>query len=234
MQAEEITCPQCGTSHIKKNGTTPQGKQRYRCKGCGKSFLYVLSYSYRACIPLLKQLIVPMTLNASGIRDTAPVLQISTNTVLRVLRHSAQQIKEPSVPPRIKDLELDEQWSFVGNKQHQCWLCYGRNRGSGRIAAFVLGRRTDACCAQLMAKLSRCQVQHFYTDDWQSYGKCLDPQCHHIGKKGTQSIERCNLNFRTHLKRLQRRTICFSRSPLMHECVIKLYIDYLNSPQTHF
>lgn len=234
MQAKTITCPQCGTSHIKKNGITAQGKQRYRCKSCGKSFLFLLSYTYRAWIPLLRELIVPMTLNGSGIHDIARVLRISPTTVLSVLRQTAVRVSEPKVPPRIKDLEMDEQWSFVGSKKQQCWLWYGRNRRTGRIAAFVLGRRTDRSCRQLVKKLSPCQVQNFYTDDWQSYGKCLDPQQHHIGKSGTQGIERCNLNLRIHLKRLQRRTICFSRSPQMHEAVIKLYINYLNSHRTHF
>jgi IS1 family transposase/transposase-like protein len=234
VKAEEIACPQCGSRHIKKNGITPQDKQRYRCKDCGKSFLFVLSYTYRACIPLLRALIVPMTLNGSGIHDIARVLHISPTTVLTVLRQAAVTVPEPKVPPRIRDLEVDEQWSFVGSKKQPCWLWYGRNRHTGRIAAFVLGRRTDRSCRQLMTKLGRCQVQNFYTDDWQSYGKCLNPQQHYVGKSGTQGIERCNLNFRTHLKRLQRRTICFSRSPEMHEAVIRLYVHYLNSPQTHF
>lgn len=85
-----------------------------------------------------------------------------------------------------------------------------------------------------MEKLAPCHVENFYTDDWKSYRKCLHPEQHHVGKSGTQGIERCNLNFRTHLKRLQRRTICFSRSPQMHEAVIKLYVHFLNSSQTHF
>jgi IS1 family transposase/transposase-like protein len=236
VKSEELTCPQCGCCHIKKNGTTPQGKQRYRCKNphCGKSFLFLLSYTYRACIPLLRQLIVPMTLNSSGIHDTARVLKISPTTVLSVLRRAASTVPEPRVPSRIKDLELDELWSFIGHKKHQCWLWLARNRRTGRIAAFELGRRTDRSCRRLIKKLARSQVQHFYTDDWKSYGKCLNPEQHHIGKSGTQGTERCNLNFRTHLKRLQRRTICFSRSPQMHHCVIKLYVHYLNSKQTHF
>ena len=36
------------------------------------------------------------------------------------------------------------------------------------------------------------------------------------------------MNFRTHLKRLQRRTICFSKSEEMHGAVLKLYIDSHN------
>jgi IS1 family transposase len=175
-----------------------------------------------------------MTLNGSGVRDIARVLHISPTTVLAVLRQAAAQTPEPRVPPRILALEMDEQWSFVQSKKQQYWLWYGLNRHTGHIPAFVLGRRTNASCHKLCRKLAPCQVRHFYTDDWQSYAKSLDAKRHSIGKDGTQNIERKNLNFRTHLKRMQRRTICFSKEPEMHEAVLKLYIHALNSKQHHF
>ena len=201
---------------------------------CGKQFLFCLDYTYRACNPLYRELIVPMTLNDSGVRDIARVLHISPTTVVSVIRAAADQIPEPRVPPRILALEVDEQWSFVQNKKQQCWLWYGLNRHTGYIPAFVLGRRTDASGRKLKRKLASCQVRHFYTDDWQSYGKILPARRHHIGKDGTQRIERKNLNFRTHLKRMQRKTICFSKSLQMHQAVIKLYIHALNSNQHQF
>jgi insertion element IS1 protein InsB len=234
VKTKEVTCPRCGAIHTKKNGTTAQGKQRYRCKECGRQFLFCLDYTYHACNPLYRKLIVPMTLNGSGVRDIARVLHISPTTVLAVLRTQAEQTPEPRVPPRILHLEMDEQWSFVQDKKQQCWLWYGLNRHTGYIPVFVLGRRTDASCRKLCRKLARCDVRHFATDDWQSYGKTLDPQRHRVGKDGTQRIERKNLNFRTHLKRMQRRTICFSKSWKMHEAVIRLYIHALNSNQHHF
>ena len=196
--------------------------------------MFCLSYTYRACIGLLRELIVPMTLNGSGVRDIARVLNISPTTVLAVLRQKATGVPEPRVPPCIKELEIDEQWSFVQKKKEQQWLWYGLNRRTGRIAAFVVGRRTDKSCRELCHKLAPCRVKEFYTDQWKSYRKCLDPQFHFIGKAGTQNIERKNLNFRTHLKRLQRRTICFSKSLEMHQAVIRLYIHALNSNQHHF
>ena len=175
-----------------------------------------------------------MTLNGSGVRDIARVLRISPTTVLSVLRQAAWHTPEPRVPRRILALEVDEQWSFVQNKEQQMWLWYGLNRHTGYIPAFVLGRRTDANCRQLGQKLASCQVRGFYTDDWKSYAKVLPTKRHHIGKDGTQRIERKNLNFRTHLKRMQRKTICFSKSAEMHKNVIKLYINALNSKQQHF
>ena len=232
MHTQEITCPRCGSPHLKKNGTTANQKQRYRCKACARQF--ITRYTYRAYLPLVQELIVPMTLNGSGIRDTARVLRISPNTVLNTLRAAANAVPEPRVPKRLQDLEMDEQWSFVRRKDHPCWLWHGLDRATREIVAFVLGRRTDASCRALWRQLKPCHIAHFYSDDWASYAKCLPAARHHMGKAGTQNIERHNLNFRTHLKRLHRRTICFSKSWEMHAVVIKLYVHHLNLRQHHF
>jgi IS1 family transposase len=77
-------------------------------------------------------------------------------------------------------------------------------------------------------KLSRCQVLRFCTDEWKAYRKFIPEMNHWRGQQWTHRIERQNLNFRTHLKRLHRRTISFSKSDEMHEAVIKLYIEQHN------
>ncbi|MFN5301384.1 MAG: IS1 family transposase, partial [Pseudanabaena sp.] len=62
----------------------------------------------------------------------------------------------------------------------------------------------------------------------------LDPDTHLIGKKNTQRIERKHLTLRTRIKRLARKTICFSKSILMHDIVIGLFINrYEFSIQSH-
>ncbi|GAC1404801.1 MAG: hypothetical protein NVSMB56_19320 [Pyrinomonadaceae bacterium] len=136
-----------------------------------------------------------------------------------------------SINPRIKDLEIDEFWSFIKDKSHQCWCWYDLHRATTRIAVYVLGRRTDASCQQLSDKLAGCVVENFYTDDWQSSAKILPSERHTISQAETLNIERHNLNFRTHLKRLHRRTICFSKSDEMHAAVIKLYVNHVNAYQ---
>ena len=50
-----------------------------------------------------------------------------------------------------------------------------------------------------------------------------------MSKKGTQRIERQTLNVRTHLQRLNRRTIRFLKSEMMHDAVIQLYSIYTAS-----
>ena len=46
-----------------------------------------------------------------------------------------------------------------------------------------------------------------------------------MGKHNTQKIGRKNLNFRTWIKRLARKTICFSKSEVMHDTAIGLLIN---------
>jgi transposase-like protein len=87
MILQILHCPHCHGTDIVRHGTTRQGKQRYRCReqpGAGRTFL--LDYSYPGQSPEVKQQIVEMAMNASGIRDTARVLHISTNTVMTELK----------------------------------------------------------------------------------------------------------------------------------------------------
>lgn len=168
-----------------------------------------------------------MLLNGSGIRDIARVLHLSVNTVLKTIRAHADRVNQPLPPSRLTDLQIDERWSFVGNKE-QRWLWYGFDAHQRQIVGYVLGRRTDESCQQLLQKLSACQVLRYCTDAWECYEKLLPSTRHWVGKELTQAIERQNLNFRTHLKRLQRKSICFSKSEAMHDAVLKLYIYHWN------
>lgn len=63
------------------------------------------------------------------------------------------------------------------------------------------------------------------SDDWGNYGREVPKDKHLTGKKFTQGIERNNLTLRTRIKRLARKTICFSRSVGIHEKVIGAFIE---------
>ncbi|MGR0480655.1 MAG: IS1 family transposase [Candidatus Electronema sp. V4] len=49
------------------------------------------------------------------------------------------------------------------------------------------------------------------------------------GKANTWKTERRNLNFRTHLKRLNRKTVCFSKDERIHDNVIGMHINISTS-----
>ena len=122
-------------------------------------------------------------------------------------------------------VEGDEFWSYVGNKGNQRWTWYALERQSGIILAYHNGRRTDESCKSLIDKLSIFSIHSFHTDDWQSYSKYIPSDKHIIGKDNTWKIERKNLNFRTHIKRLTRKTICFSKNETIHDNIIGMYIN---------
>ena len=87
MITQILYCPYCHGTDIVRHGKSPEGKQRYRCRECperGRTFL--LEYSYAGQSPRVKQQIVDMAMNASGIRDTARVLHVSPTTVLKELK----------------------------------------------------------------------------------------------------------------------------------------------------
>jgi len=64
-----------------------------------------------------------------------------------------------------------------------------------------------------------------YTEGWGADRRHLDPRTPTVGQQQTQKIERQHLTCRTRLKRLTRKTLCFSRSILMHDLVIGLFIN---------
>jgi insertion element IS1 protein InsB len=55
-----------------------------------------------------------------------------------------------------------------------------------------------------------------------AYEHQLEVDKHQVGKQSTQKIERKNLNWRTWIKRLTRKTICFSKLESLHDTVIGL------------
>ena len=224
----KVYCPHCDSGKVKKNGVKTTGKQNFYCHDCRKQFQF--EYQYAGANPRIKRQIPKMAMRASGIRDIANVLNISAVTVIMVLRIWFATLKEPHFEGVYENVILDEFWSWVGKrKTGKRWVWYAYCADSGKILAFQIGKRNNATCKKLMKKLAHLTINHYYTDDWKSYKKFIPAEKHTISKKKTQKIERQNLNFRTHLKRLCRRTICFSKKDDMHFGFIKAYIHLKNA-----
>jgi insertion element IS1 protein InsB len=70
-----------------KYGQQPNGEQRYRCNNpsCQRQ-IFLLQYHNTGWEPEVKQRMVEMALNGSGIRDTARVLGVSLTTVMTTLK----------------------------------------------------------------------------------------------------------------------------------------------------
>ena len=87
MALAPVYCPYCHGDQVCKHGQNKQGVQRYRCQNtaCPRS-TFLLDYTNQGCKPGMKERIVEMVLNGSGIRDTARVLGISPVTVIETIK----------------------------------------------------------------------------------------------------------------------------------------------------
>lgn len=126
---------------------------------------------------------------------------------------------------KINEVEIDEMWSYVKKRTKQRWLWYAVEHNTGEILAYTFGKRKDSVFMKLKKLLDRFNITMNYTDKWKSYKKYIEKSKHKIGKINTQRIERKNLTLRTRIKRLARKTICYSKTEYMHDIVIGLFIN---------
>jgi len=110
------------------------------------------------------------------------------------------------------------------------WLWHAIDHSTGAVLAYVLAPHQDHALVSLINLLTPFGITRFFTDAWGGYERILDPNTHVIGKQNTQKIERKHLTLKTRIKRLARKSICFSKSILMHDIVIGLFINRFQFP----
>lgn len=120
--------------------------------------------------------------------------------------------------------ELDELWSYVAKKSQPRWLWHAIDHSTGQVLAYGFGRRQDDIFLKLQQLLAPFGITKFSPDGWGAYERHLDPEQHQVGKEHTQNIESKPINVRTRIKRLMRRTICFSKTERLHDLVIGRFV----------
>ena len=94
--------------------------------------------------------------------------------------------------------------------------------------AFVLGARDEITCQKLWRAIPQVYQQGTcYTDFWSAYQAVIPDEQHEaVGKETgeTAHVERFNNTLRQRLARFVRKTLSFSKSQLMHEICLRLFI----------
>ncbi len=212
-----ITCKYCNENCI-KDGHQKNGTQRYKCKECHRK--QQASYAYNAYDPAVNGAIIKFIKEGVGIRGMARLLEISTTTLFKRILSISCAITPPHVVAGAI-YEVDEIKSFVGRKSDHIWIAYTLNRKDKSVACFTVGPRTNETLSRVLDKLSH--ADRIYTDGLRQYRTLIPAARHRTTNRGTNHIERHNLTIRTHIKRLARRTICFSRKASMLYAVLKIY-----------
>jgi IS1 family transposase/transposase-like protein len=241
MVLAPVKCPHCGSDNVKKNGTSRNGKQRFLCcneKCSHKTFIE--HYTYNAYDPNIRSRIFFSIVNGSGTRATARTLGIAKDTVTDALRsiegmlwyvnydyiHRRQNEDITVEVVSVKEAEMDEMWSFVGDKSHQYWLWWAIDHATGEPLAFHFGTREHENLDELLSLLKPFNIKVVYSDNNFAYQSRVTNSEVVTGKENTQKIERKHLSLRTWCSRLVRKGIRFSKDHRMHKIVVALVINF--------
>ena len=215
----KIECNFCNGKCI-KNGFQINGSQRYKCTICRKG--QQKEYNYNAYKSTINQSIIEFTKEGLGIRSTARILKISTTTLLKRIITIAKDIHQPIIS-KGKTYEVDEMCTYIRHKRNFSWIVLALEKETKRVVTFAVGKRNNKTLSHVLNTLKLAAAKKIFTDRLKNYQYLIEKKLHSVKRFGTNHIERLNLTLRTHLKRLNRRTICFSRSWVVLTAVLKIY-----------
>jgi insertion element IS1 protein InsB len=137
--------------------------------------------------------------------------------------------------PTSTTLELDELWSFVLKKAHDSWIWMALCRKTRQVVAYAVGDRSKKTCQRLWEAIpDSYRVGHCETSFWAAYQTVIPGEQHTAVAKETGEtarVERWNNTLRQRLARFVRMTLSFSKSELMHEACLLLFLHRYNTDQ---
>ena len=116
--------------------------------------------------------------------------------------------------------------TYIKNISKECWVIYALDKQTRQVVDLKVGGRTKKNLKRVTDTLMLANCKQIFTDGLPIYRELIPVELHKVKRYGTNHIERKNLSLRTHLKRLNRKTIAFSKSLLMLEACLKIYFWY--------
>ena len=134
--------------------------------------------------------------------------------------------------PEASVLELDELWSFVLKKTNQAWIWIALCRKTRQVVAYAVGDRSEQTCRGLWEAIPHAyRASHCFTDFWVAYQAVIPEDQHTAAGKETGEtahVERWNNTLRQRLARFVRKTLSFSKSLVMHDACLRLFLYRYN------
>lgn len=110
-----MQCPDCNSEKIWKNGYH-RGKQRFKCKECGRQFIeFYKPLGYDRSI---KEKCLEMYVNGSGFRSIERVMGVHHTTVINWVKEIGNKLEKTPPASEIPEItQIDELQTFVGKKK---------------------------------------------------------------------------------------------------------------------
>ena len=120
--------------------------------------------------------------------------------------------------------------TYGGKKARKLWIIYAYHSETREVVALAWGKRNYITAKKLRQKIESLGISfdRIYTDDWNSFTKAFNKDVHVIGKSDTVGIEGNNCRLRHRIRRVFRKTCCFSKKLLNHIKAFRLASFYIN------
>ena len=213
-------CSNCSDKLI-KYGKTKNGNQRYKCKKKKKTSVEI--HHYNAYLSTINSNIIQLTKEGLGIRSTARYLKISTTTLLKRLLEIASKIIPPKLTEEDREFQVDELRTFHKKRIKPLWITYTFSLQTRKIHTFHVGYRTVEIFKKLLSPIIQTKSTKIYTDKLNTYRLVILSEFHSTRFRSTNHIEQNHLSLRTHLKRLNRKTICYTKNIAILSAILTIY-----------
>ena len=216
-----IPCRFCFKECIRKGWQS--GRQKLFCKTCNK--YQQLTYSDRKINPSHEKMVVLLNNEGCSVSSMGRITGFSKTSICNVVDRLGLSTRIEFPKEQGCEYEVDELRTFVGNKKNECWIIYALNKLTKKIAALTVGGRTKENIRKVTDVLLRLNPERIFTDKLLTYDYVIPENLHENKKRSTNHIERKNLHLRQQLRRLQRKTICYSKSERMLKNSLMLFLS---------
>ena len=169
----------CPHTDRKKHGKDRKGNQRFRCKSCGTTFASDETRPLGDMRIDLDQAVMALNLLLEGmsVRATSRMTGFKVDTICNLILHvgdNCQGFLDTQIRGiKVKDVEIDEIWSFVGCKErtaaHQnydhdsgdSWTTIAIERNTKLVVAYQVGGRDSTTICTVLQKLADFTVGRF-------------------------------------------------------------------------
>ena len=110
----ELRCKHCGSGWFVRNGMAA-GRQRYRCKACGRNFTATPARGKPPAMKALAVLLYGLGSVSQGM--VAKLLGVSHVAVYKWVRAAGEEAPTPPAASSEGVVQIDEMWHFVDGKK---------------------------------------------------------------------------------------------------------------------
>ncbi len=154
-----LCCTQCKSSLITKNGHIHNGKQKFICLSCRRQF--VENPQNKIISEEIRERVRRSLIERVSLEGICRIFDVSMPWLLEYMQIVFKSLPEnlnAEISVENEDLmvvclQVDEMWSYVGNKKNQQWLWLVMDTKTRQILAFQIGDRTKKTGESLMAKI---------------------------------------------------------------------------------